>query len=215
LVAVNDSIYFRRKSLNPAERNWSTNRREIAAIVFGLIGFRPLLWGHPLPVEVRTDHIALTYMFTSTTLNSTLQSYMDIIGQYTLNIVHLKGIANKLPDALSRVYPPIIEDQTLEGEQDRNIRRLEKCISLRRASSDITKDKFIHKRKVYSKDKNWNILAIKLTSKDFKSKHTEYACPPVHERDQIIRDAHKLGHIGIDSVIKHIHTYHGLHWNTI
>jgi transposase InsO family protein len=208
-------IAFISKSLNSAERNWSTNRRETAAIVFGLIRFRPLLWGHPLPIEVRTDHMALTYMFTSATLNSTLQSYMDIIGQFTLNVVHLKGIANILPDALSRVYPPIIEDQTLEGEQDRNIRRLEKCILLRRASSSHNKERFIHKKKIYSKEKHLNILAVKLNSKDFKSKCTEYACPPIHERDQIIHDAHTLGHFGIESVVKHIHTYHGLHWNTI
>jgi transposase InsO family protein len=208
-------IAFISKSLNSAERNWSTNRRETAAIVFGLIRFRPLLWGHPLPVEVLTDHMALTYMFTSTTLNSTLQSYMDVIGQFNLNVVHLKGIANKLPDALSRVYPPIIEDQTLEGEQDRNIKRLEKCILLRRASSNNDKDRFIHKKKIYSKDKRLNILAVKLNSKDFKSKGTEYACPPAHERDQIIHDAHALGHFGIESVVKHIHTYQGLHWNTI
>jgi transposase InsO family protein len=208
-------IAFISKSLNSAERNWSTNRRETAAIVFGLIRFRPLLWGHPLPIEVLTDHMALTYMFTSTTLNSTLQSYMDVIGQFNLNVVHLKGIANKLPDALSRVYPPIIEDQTLEGEQDRNIKRLEKCILLRRASSNNDKDRFIHKKKIYSKDKRLNILAVKLNSKDFKSKGTEYACPPAHERDQIIHDAHALGHFGIESVVKHIHTYQGLHWNTI
>jgi hypothetical protein len=140
-------IAFISKSLNSAERNWSTNRRETAAIVFGLIRFRPLLWGHPLPIEVLTDHMALTYMFTSTTLNSTLQSYMDVMGQFNLNVVHLKGIANKLPDALSRVYPPIIEDKTLEGEQDRNIKRLEKCILLRRAHLTITKIDLSIKRK--------------------------------------------------------------------
>src|SRR6478736_568897 len=75
-------IGFVSRSLSESERNWSTNRRECAAIVFGIVKFKSLLWGHP-NIEVLTDHLALTFMFTSTGLNSTLQSYLEILGEYS------------------------------------------------------------------------------------------------------------------------------------
>jgi hypothetical protein len=99
-------IAFISKSLNETERRWSTNRRETAAIIFGLERFRPLLWGHP-DVVIMTDHLSLTFLFTSSTLNSTLQSYFEILGEFNFNVAYIKGIQNILPDKLSRVYPPI------------------------------------------------------------------------------------------------------------
>jgi hypothetical protein len=209
-------IAFISKSLNDTERRWSTNRRETAAIIFGLERFRPLLWGHP-DVVIMTDHLSLTFLFTSSTLNSTLQTYFEILGEFNFTVAYIKGIQNILPDKLSRVYPPIDEDKTLEGEQDRHIRRLEKLILTRRATSDVKKDtkQIVRRKAIHSKDKNLNILAIKLNSNEFKSQTTDYTCPPVNERISIIKDAHSLGHFGIDSVVKHIHSNYGLHWNTI
>jgi hypothetical protein len=66
-------IAFISKSLNETERRWSTNRRETAAIIFGLERFRPLLWGHP-DVVIMTDHLS--------TLNLTLQSYFEVLGEF-------------------------------------------------------------------------------------------------------------------------------------
>jgi len=205
-------IAFVSKSLNPAERNWSTNRRECAAVVFGFIKFRSLLWGHN-NIEVLTDHLALTYMFTSTTLNSTLQSYLEILGEFNFTISHIKGIDNVLCDALSRVYPPIDEDKMLEDENDRQMQKLHKLILLKRDTNN--KLELRRQRTIYSKDKNLNILAIKLNSKEFKNSTTDYVSPPEEDRAQIIKDAHQIGHFGIESVVKHIHTYFGLHWNSI
>ena len=205
-------IAFVSKSLNPAERNWSTNRRECAAVVFGFIKFRSLLWGHN-NIEVLTDHLALTYMFTSTTLNSTLQSYLEILGEFNFTISHIKGIDNVLCDALSRVYPPINEDKMLEDENDRQIQKLHKLILLKRDTNN--KLELRRQRTIYSKDKNLNILAIKANSKEFKNSTTDYISPPENDRAQIINDAHQIGHFGIESVVKHIHTYFGLHWNSI
>ncbi|CEP06849.1 hypothetical protein, partial, partial [Parasitella parasitica] len=127
-------IGFVSKSLNPAERNWSTNRRECAAIVFGFVKFKSLLWGHS-NIEVLTDHLALTFMFTSTGLNSTLQSYLEILGEFNFTVSHVKGIDNVLCDSLSRLYPPIDEDKLLEDENDRQIKKLQKLILIKRATN--------------------------------------------------------------------------------
>jgi hypothetical protein len=204
-------IGFVSKSLNQAERNWSTNRRETVAIVFGLQKFRSLLWGHP-NLEILTDHIALTYMFTSTNLNSTLQNYLEILSEYNFTISHVKGMDNVLSDALSRLYPPIEEDQILEEENQKQIRKLQRFILMKRANSDT---KIVRTTKIYSQDENLNVLAIKLSDKEFKSSVTDYVCPPERDRAQIIKDAHEIGHFGIESCVKHIHTYYGLHWNSI
>ncbi|CEP06855.1 hypothetical protein, partial, partial [Parasitella parasitica] len=206
-------IGFVSKSLNSAERNWSTNRRECAAIVFGFVKFKSLLWGHP-DIEVLTDHLALTFMFTSTGLNSTLQTYLEILGEYNFTVAHVKGIDNVLCDALSRLYPPIDEDRMLEDENDRQIRKLQKLILIKRANNDKSV-KPVKSTKFYCKDKALNVLAIKLNDKKFKESTTDYVCPPESERTQIIKDAHELGHFGEAAVIDHIHTYHGLHWSSI
>jgi hypothetical protein len=204
-------IAFVSRSLNSAERNWSTNRRETAAIVYGFQKYKPLLWGHN-NITVLCDHLALTYLFTSSSLNSTLQSYLEVLGEFNFSVSHIKGMENILADRLSRLYPAITEDEELADEHDQQIKKLEKLILLRRAKGE---NKIIKQKKVYSKDKNLNVLAVKINSKEFKETATDYICPPECDRIQIIKDAHKFGHFGISSVVKQIQTYHGLHWNSI
>ena len=204
-------IAFASRSLNSAERNWSTNRRETAALVFGFQKYKPLLWGHN-HITVLCDHLALTYIFTSSTLNSTLQSYLEILGEFNFSVSHIKGMENILADRLSRLYPAITEDEELADEHDQQIKKLEKLILLRRAKGN---NQIIKQKKVYSKDQNLNVLAVKINSKEFKETTTDYVCPPESDRIQIIKDAHKIGHFGIASCVKQIQTYHGLHWNSI
>lgn len=203
-------VAFVSRSLNSAERNWSTNRRETAAIVFGFQKYKPLLWGHN-NITVLCDHLALTYLFTSSTLNSTLQGYLEILGEYNFSVAHIKGMENILADRLSRLYPAITEDEELADEYAQQIKKLEKIILLRRAKENL----IVKQKKIYSKDHDLNVLAVKIGSKKFKETTTDYVCPPKNDRKKIIHDAHKIGHFGIAAVVKHIHTYHGLHWNTI
>lgn len=205
-------IAFASRSLNSAERNWSTNRRETAAIVFGFEKYKPLLWGHN-QIIVLCDHLALTYLFTSSTLNNTLQGYLEILGEYNFSVAHIKGMDNILADRLSRLYPEIAEDKELADEYDQQIKKLQKLILLRRDKS--ANQQVVKQKKIYSQDQNLNVLAVKLNSKDFKDTTTDYICPPEGDRIQIIRDAHQLGHFGESAVVNHIHTYHGLHWTTI
>jgi hypothetical protein len=118
---------------------------------------------------------------------------------------------NILADRLSRLYPTITEDEELADEYEQQIKKLHKLILLRRA----TGNKVIKQKKTHSKDPNLSVLAVKLSSKEFKETTTDYICPPEQDRKKIIQDAHKIGHFGIAAVVKHIHTYYGLHWNSI
>lgn len=213
-------IAFVSRSLTKHERNWSTNRRETAAIIFGLEKFRSLLWGQNIRIQINTDHIALVHMFTTPYPNSTIQQYMETLSEFNIvDVVHLKGIQNKLPDLLSRVYPPIPLDKTLEEENDRQIKKLQKSILLKRARDDNKrKEIFVKRKEIRSRDKDLHVLAVKLSSDEYKSTPiSEYVCPPQDQelRNRILEESHEKGHFGMEAMIKHVHTYHGLHWNSI
>ena len=55
-------IGFMARSLSKSERNYSTTKRELLAIVFALKKFHKFLWGNPFTLF--TDHKALTYIHT-------------------------------------------------------------------------------------------------------------------------------------------------------
>lgn len=98
-------------------------------------------------------------MFTSTNLNPSLLAQLDILNDFKFKIAHVKGMHNGLPDSLSRLYPPIPEDQALEGEQDKQIKKLRKLILTKRADliHYSKSDKVVHKKKAYSKDPDLKI----------------------------------------------------------
>ncbi|CEP08779.1 hypothetical protein, partial, partial [Parasitella parasitica] len=100
-----------------------------------------------------------------------------------------------------------------EDENDKQIKKLQKLILIKRDTNN--KIELKRERTVYSKDHNLNVLAMKINSDEFKSSTTDYIAPPESDRTQIIKDAHNIGHFGVEAVVQHIHTYHGLHWNNI
>ncbi|KAG1107563.1 hypothetical protein G6F42_016324 [Rhizopus arrhizus] len=168
-------IGFVSKSLNQAERNWSKNRRETAAIIFGLWKFRSLLWGHP-NIEILTDHIALTYMFTSSNLNSTLQNYLEFLSEYNFSISHVKGINNVLSDALSRLYPPIEEDEILEEENQKQLKKLQRFILMKTANSKVVE--LVQKKKIYSRDENPKCLGCQIKQQGIQIFHHRLCVSP-------------------------------------
>jgi RNase H-like domain found in reverse transcriptase/Reverse transcriptase (RNA-dependent DNA polymerase) len=54
-------IAFHSRSLLPAEKNYNTHDKELAAVLFGFKCGRPLFLGAAQPIEVRTDHKNLQY----------------------------------------------------------------------------------------------------------------------------------------------------------
>ncbi len=57
------------RSLNPAERNYSTTHLEGLGIVWALKKFRHLIYGYP--ITVYTDHLPVTFLFLRQTLDGT------------------------------------------------------------------------------------------------------------------------------------------------
>lgn len=95
-------ISFIAKSLSKSERKYSATKRELLALVFSLKRFHKYVYGSTFTLY--TDHKALTYIHTQRVANLMMISWMDTILQYDFKIVHLPGISNVLPDALSRLF---------------------------------------------------------------------------------------------------------------
>ena len=95
-------ISFVSKSLNKSQRNYSATRRELLAIIFALKRFYCYLYGTTF--ELRTDHRALTFLFTQKHVNFMLLNWMEVLLSFSFTLVHCPGVLHVLPDALSRCY---------------------------------------------------------------------------------------------------------------
>ena len=99
-------VLFASKALNSAQRNYSATKRELLAIIFALQRCRNYLFGFKF--ELHTDHKALTFLFTQKHANYMMQSWMDVLLDFTFVIVHCPGVLNVLPDTLSRCYDEVL-----------------------------------------------------------------------------------------------------------
>jgi len=204
------------KSLTKSQQNWPVLRRELYAVLFGLVRLRPLLYGHP-EIEVLTDHRALIYIYTCKCPTRVIQNYMEILNEYPqLQFTHIKGLDNILPDRLSRLYEPLEDHTELAGDSDKKIAKLQKNIMRSKGSkkrfigSQKQTKHFVTKKKViYNRDKNLNVLAMKIKEGNYES--VAYIAPPDNERDQLLRETHEFGHFGAASIVKKLHE-EGIHW---
>ncbi|KAG1481714.1 hypothetical protein G6F54_013697 [Rhizopus delemar] len=103
------------RALSTSEKNYSTTKRELLAIVFALKKFHPFLWGNPFTLY--TDHKALTYIHTQPVANSMMIQWLDTILDYDFKIIHRPGIQNVLPDMLSRLFE---SERTLVGDKNQH-----------------------------------------------------------------------------------------------
>jgi transposase InsO family protein len=102
------------RKLSVSERNYSTTKRELLAVVYAFAKFHK--WLYLIPFTLHTDHKSLIYLQTQEVPNALMAGWYEGIFGYTFNTVHLPGFKNLIPDALSRLYTD--EDQpinVLEG----------------------------------------------------------------------------------------------------
>src|SRR5271165_5486209 len=93
-------IAYGSKSIQEAERNYCTTRKELLAIVFGLKKFRPFLLGRKF--LLRTDHAALTSLLKTPEPVGQQARLLDLLAEYTLDVQHRVGKQHINADALSR-----------------------------------------------------------------------------------------------------------------
>lgn len=95
-------IAFWSKKLNAAQRNYSVTELECYAAVLSVKKFRAYVEG--MPFKVVTDHASLKWLMSQKDLSGRLARWSLKLQAFDFEIEHRKGVANVVPDALSRMF---------------------------------------------------------------------------------------------------------------
>ena len=87
------------RGLSPAEKNYSTTERECLGVVWSVLKLRHFPDGHRF--LIRTDHQALSWIYSSTDSSGRLMRWRLRLSEYTLDMQYKPGASHHAPDFLS------------------------------------------------------------------------------------------------------------------
>ncbi|KAJ6970201.1 Ty3/Gypsy family RNase HI domain-containing protein [Populus alba x Populus x berolinensis] len=102
-------IYYASKTLNSAQMNYTTTKKELFAIVFACDKFRSYLVGSP--VVVCSDHAALKFLSKKDS-KARLVRWILLLLEFDITIKDKKGTENVIADHLSRLTTDLKSDIT-------------------------------------------------------------------------------------------------------
>ena len=82
-------VYYARKTLNEAQRNYTTTEKELVAVVYALDKFRAYLVGSD--IIIFTDHSVLGYLLTKQDAKARLIRWVLLLQEFNLQIKDKKG----------------------------------------------------------------------------------------------------------------------------
>ena len=108
-------VYYASKTLNEAQRNYTTTEKELLAVVYALDKFRSYLVGSD--IIIFTYHSALKYLLTKKNAKARLIRCVLLLQEFNLQIRDKKGVENVVANHLSRLIiahnthnPPINDE---------------------------------------------------------------------------------------------------------
>lgn len=105
-------IAYLSRRLSPAEANYHSNELECLALVWALTKLRPYLYGRTF--RVKTDNNVVRWLCQKKEIKGKFARWIIDMQEFDFSIEHLKGIDNRVADALSR-HP--ISEPNLKTEQ--------------------------------------------------------------------------------------------------
>lgn len=119
-------VAYASRTLNNAERNYSTIERELLAIVWAVKHYRPYVFGRKF--TICTDHKPLQWVGNISDPSSRLMKFRIKLEEYDYQIVYKKGKHNQVADALSRireVQSADVENESNESETNSRVNESE------------------------------------------------------------------------------------------
>ena len=94
-------VYYASKNLNEAQKNYTTTKKELLAVVYALDKFRVYLVGSD--IIIFTDNSALKYLLTKQDAKARLIRWVLLLQEFKLQIKDKKGVENVVANHLSRL----------------------------------------------------------------------------------------------------------------
>lgn len=197
-------IAFMARALSKSERNYSTTKRELLAIVYALTKFHKFLWGRKFTLFC--DHRSLVYLHTQKVANAMMINWLDTILNYDFNIIHLPGMDNILPDRLSRLFPT--EKELAGGNALQTINK-HNMITYKHHKNNKNKNKSKKSNKRNYTNNNNNIIKHNAITVNTEETITDEAfdigdtffVPPAKDRHQLLAQVHAFGHFGAEAMV--------------
>ena len=146
------AIYYASKTFNEAQKNYSTSKKEMLAMVFACEKFRPYILGSH--VIIHTNHAAIKYLMAKKEAKQRLIRWVLLLQEFDIKIKDKKDCDNVIVDHLSLI------ERTTEEEEEKEV--AEKPVNVESRISTGCNSKSWEESKMLQK--GWHIVVAAATA---------------------------------------------------